>query len=118
MRYYYKKPNIVTPMYGTVYACAHTLFNSCTLYLHGTRGIAVIQQRFDPVLKRFWWGPVDQWIANDIYLSPSFQEFFDSHAEPVDTHGLYPTFKIRSLMWKLRMKPLQKEPWEVELERL
>ena len=112
MRYFYEPPPISVPMYGQVYRCNHPLYNYCTLYLEGGIGLAVIQQRFDPATKHFWWGPIDECLANDVYLSPRFQEYFNAHAKEPDEEGLYFTVSVRSIMWTLRMKPLKKEAWE------
>jgi len=112
MRYFYEPPPITVPMYGQVHCCNHPLYTYCTLYLEGGIGLAVIQQRFDSVTKHFWWGPIDECLANDIYLSPNFPEYFHSHAAKPTDAGLYFTVPVRSLMWALRMKPLRKEPWE------
>ena len=116
MRYFREKPPIEIPLYGERYYCDHPMFSECTLYLKDDRGLGVIQQRFDPVTKRFWWGPVDAWIANDIYLSPKFPSYFEKHATPQNERGLYFTVKVRSLMWALRMKPIAKYLWELFLE--
>lgn len=47
MRYHYEKPQIYLSMYGVRYVCEHPVYNSCTLFLIGDKGLAVIQQRFD-----------------------------------------------------------------------
>ena len=116
MRYHYERPSIYVSMYGTTYICDHPAYNSCTLYLHGDKGIAVIQQRYDEHTKRTWWGEIDAWLTDDIYLHPKFKEFFDKRAgECVD--GLYPTVSVRQIMWGLKMKPLKKEQWETCFDR-
>ena len=115
MRYLYTPPPIVVPMYGRVYTCDHPLYNACTLYLEDSKGLAVIQERFDAKGKRFWWGPIDECVANDIYLSPAFPGYFNEHAAAPDAQGLYPTVKVRSVMWALRMKPLAKLWWEHDI---
>lgn len=116
MRYYYERPKNSLPVYGEIYSCDHPLYNKCTLYLKNNRGLAVIQQRFDPISKHTWWGPVDYWLANDIYEHEKFAEYFREHADKADEQGLYPTVSVRKLMWALRMKPLRKEQWEQELQ--
>lgn len=112
MRYYYEKPDNYIPIYGDAYSCSHPIYKTCTLYFRDDRGLAVIQQRFDSVEKTFWWGPIDPWLANDIYLSEGFMEYFDEHSQKPDGNGLFPTVQVRKIMWALRMKPLKKEFWE------
>lgn len=80
------------------------------------RGIAVIQQRFDPIKKTTWWGPIDIWLTDKIYLNPLFKEYFDKYGK-ISTDGLYPTVTIRSIMHSPKMKPLNKEPWETVFDR-
>jgi hypothetical protein len=79
-------------------------------------GLAVIQQRYDPDTKRTWWGEIDPWLTDPIYLHPKFIEYFtDRASEP--TNNLYPTVTIRQLMWALKMKPLPRERWETCFDR-
>ena len=116
MRYHYEKPNIYLSMYGTTYECNHPVYDRCTLYQIDEKGLAVIQQRYDPETKRTWWDEIDPWITDDLYLHPQFKRFFDERAgEP--NGGLYPTVTIRQIMWSLRIKPLVKEPWETVFDR-
>lgn len=103
-------------MYGTTYKCEHPVYSSCTLYLIGNRGLAVIQQRFDPAEKVTWWTDIDPWLTDALYLHPKFKEFFDERSG-LATDGLYPTVTIRQIMWALKMKPLQKERWESTFDR-
>ena len=81
----------------------------------GGAGLAVVQKRFDQKTKTIQYGPVDWWLANDIYLSEGFAEYFMRHASPADKNGLYPTVSVRKIMWALRMKPLRKEFWEKDI---
>lgn len=111
MRYHYEKPVIYLSMYGKRYLCDHPVYNSCTLFLVEERGLAVIQQRFDPDTKTTFWTEVDDWLTDPLYLHPKFREFFNSRASE-GTGGLYPTVTIRQIMWALKMKPLSKQPWE------
>lgn len=83
----------------------------CTLFLVGERGLAVIQQRYDPETKHTFWAEVDEWLTDPLYLHPRFRAFFDRRAG-TGTDGLYPTVTIRQIMWALKMKPLPKQPWE------
>lgn len=101
MRYHYEKPQIYLSMYGVRYVCEHPVYNSCTLFLIGDKGIAVIQQRFDARTKTTWWSEVDSWLTDDLYLHPNFKEYFDKRAGAC-TDGLYPTVTVRQLMWALK----------------
>ena len=111
MKYFYEPPENWAPMYGKLYICDHSVYQQCTLFQIREKGIAVIQQRFDILSKRCWWGPIDPWLANDIYLNRNFLKYFYQNAED-SKDGLYPTRTVRQIMWALRMKPLQKEEWE------
>ena len=80
------------------------------------KGLAVIQQRFDEKTKSTWWGEVDPWITDDLYLHPCFKEYFDMRSG-MTTNGLYPTVTIRQIMWALKMKPIKRERWETVFDR-
>lgn len=116
MRYHYKKPTIYLSMYGTIYTCDHPVYSRCTLFQIGNKGLAVIQQRFDPVTKSTTWDELDGWLTDDLYLHPKFKEYFDERAGEC-TDGLYPTVTVRQIMWALKMKPLPKERWETAFDR-
>lgn len=116
MRYHYEKPSVYFSMYGQKYGCNHPVYNACTLYLVGKRGLAVIQQRYDLDTKSTLWGPIDPWLTDDLYLHPKFKEFFESRAKEC-TDGLYPTVTIRQIMWALKMKPIPRERWETCFDR-
>ena len=47
MRYHYEKPSVYLSMYGEIYICEHPVYDRCTLFRIGDKGLAVIQQRFD-----------------------------------------------------------------------
>ena len=47
MRYHYQKPDIYLSMYGELYICNHPVYDRCTLFTIGDKGLAVIQQRFN-----------------------------------------------------------------------
>ena len=111
MRYHYEKPSIYLSMYGTTYNCSHPIYNECTLFQIGEKGLAVIQQRFDPDTKATWWSWIDPWLTDDIYLHPGFKAFFDIRSGTCKD-GLYPTVTIRQIMWALKMKPLERKRWE------
>lgn len=116
MRYHFEKPAISLSMYGRRYACNHPVYDRCTLFEIGEKGLAVIQQRFDPGAKKTFWTEVDSHLTDAIYLHPKFKEFFDGRAG-MCTNGLYPTVTIRQIMWALKMKPLPKERWETVFDR-
>ena len=116
MRYHYEKPPISSHMYGQIYICAHPVYSRCTLFEIGGKGLAVIQQRFDPVNKFAWWTEIDAWLTDDLYLHPGFKEYFDARAKAC-SDGLYPTVTIRQIMWALKMKPLARERWETVFDR-
>jgi hypothetical protein len=114
MKYYYEKSENWIGA-GKIYICDHPLYHRCTLFQNGSKGLAIIQERFDEHTKKRWWGPIDPWLAGDIYLNDEFQSFFDEYASEPDEKGLYPTFPVRKIMWTFRMKPLRKEYWEYNL---
>lgn len=116
MRYHYKKPSVYLSMYGRLYLCDHPVYDSCTLFLIGERGLAVIQQRYDAETKSTWWSEVDPWLTDSLYLHPSFKSYFDGRAKEA-TDGVYPTVTIRQIMWALKMKPLPKARWETVFDR-
>lgn len=116
MRYHYKKPAIYVSMYGKLYICDHPVYSRCTLFQIGDKGLAVIQQRFEPEEKRTWWGEVDPWLTDELYLHPKFKKYFDDRSGlPIE--GLYPTVTIRQIMWALKMKPISRERWETVFDR-
>lgn len=96
------------------YHCEHDLYNVCTLFKQHERGLAVIQQRFNPEMKFTWWGPVDIDLQKLVLNSVYFERVFQEEAKKEDCAGLYPTMEIRKLMWRLKMKPLPKEFWETK----
>jgi len=116
MRYHYEKPVIYLSMYGMRYECDHPVYNSCTLFEIEGKGLAVIQQRYDPKTKRTFWTEIDSWLTDSLYLHPKFKEVFDKRAGAC-VKGLYPTVTIRQIMWALKMKPLPKQRWETVFDR-
>lgn len=116
MRYHYEKPSMYLSKYGESYICNHPAYHECTLFQIGDLGLAVIQQRYDPITKCTWWAGIDPWLTDDLYLHPKFKEFFDGRAGEC-TDGLYPTVTIRQIMWALKMKPIQRERWETCFDR-
>ena len=116
MRYHYEKPDIYMSMYGTTYICSHPVYDKCTLFKIGQKGLSVIQQRYDEGSKKTWWGEIDPWLTDSLYLHPRFRDFFENRAgESID--GLYPTVTVRQIMWALKMKPIQRERWETCFDR-
>lgn len=115
MRYHYGNFSR-TSMYGHTYECDHEIYNRCTLYLIGNKGLSVIQQRFDAENKSTYWSSIDSNLTDAIYLHENFKPFFDERSsEPID--GIYPTVTLRQIMWALRMKPLKRERWETYFDR-
>ena len=102
MRYHYQKPDIYLSMYGELYICNHPVYDRCTLFTIGDKGLAVIQQRFNADTKSTYWTEVDSWLTDSLYLHPKFKEYFDSRSGEC-TDGLYPTVTIRQIMWALKM---------------
>ena len=116
MRYHYEKPTFYSSMYGETYTCDHPAYSSCTLFRIEDRGLAVIQQRYDPTSKKTWWSEIDPWLTDTLYLHSGFKDLFNDRSGVCDD-GLYPTIAIRQLMWALKMKPLPKERWETCFDR-
>ena len=116
MRYHYQKPERHSRNYGETYICDHPVYDTCTLYLLGKRGLAVVQQRFDPETKSTKWSEIDPWLTDELYLHARFEEFFDNRAGEC-VNGLYPTVSIRQIMWALKFKPIPRERWETCFDR-
>lgn len=116
MRYHYEKPTLYSSMYGSTYICDHPVYDRCTLYKIGDKGLAVIQQRIDKITKSTWWSELDPWLTDELYLHTRFKEFFDERSGEC-TDGLYPTVTIRQIMWALKMKPIPRERWETCFDR-
>ena len=116
VRQHYAPPDIYLSMYGDIYICDHPVYDRCTLYRIGGRGLAVIQQRFDELTKSTFWCEIDPWLTDDIYLDPGFFSCFDEYAGEL-RDGLFPTMTVRQLMWRLKMKPLPREIWETSFDR-
>lgn len=116
MRYHYEKPTNYRSMFGTIYECNHPVYSTCTLFQIRKRGLAVIQQRYEPKTKRTYWTEIDPWLTDELYLHPKFKSFFDERSgEPKG--ALYPTVTIRQIMWALKMKPIPRERWETCFDR-
>lgn len=104
MRYYYEKPETYQVTKAKTISTDDKLYSECTLYELDGRGLKVVQLRFNEKLKAFFYGPIDPWLVDDIFAQEGFGEML---SDPP-----YPTVTVRTLMWKLRMKPLRKEWWE------
>ena len=116
MRYHYEKPNNYVSKYGETYICDHPVYDRCTLFRIGNKGLAVIQQRVDNHSKTTYWDIIDPWLTDELYLHRNFKKFFDERAGQC-TDGLYPTVTIRQIMWALKLKPIPKERWETCFDR-
>lgn len=116
MRYHYEKPKFYSSMYGKLFECDHPVYNRCTLYRMDGIGLAVIQQRYDKKSKTTWWGEIDPWLTDSIYLHTKFIEFFEKRAGRIQ-NGSYPTVTVRQIMWALKMKPIPRERWETCFDR-
>lgn len=112
MLLYYKKPEHWAGLYGALYFCDHPCYNRCTAFVMKEKGVAIIQQRYEPGTKKTWWDAIDPWLADDIYLNPGFLEFFNKNAEEKKMDDTYPTFTVRQVMRTLGMRPLEKQKWE------
>lgn len=117
MRYYSEKPKMPRTVFGRRYVCNHPVYDSCTLFEIGKKGLAVIQQRFDKQTKRTWWGEIEPWITNSLYLHPQFLNYFEERSGECTDDGLYPTVTVRQIMWALKIKPLRRERWETVFDR-
>ena len=116
MRYHHEKPDKYYSLYGTTYKCNHPVYDKCTLFKIGKRGLAVIQQRYNSETKHTRWGEIDPWLTDLLYLHPKFKQFFDNRGgECID--DFYPTVTIRQIMWALKMKPIKRERWETCFDR-
>lgn len=116
MRYHCERPVIYVSMYGRTYYCSHPVYDKCTLFEMGNKGLAVIQQKYNQDTKVTWWGEIDPWLTDKLYLHPKFKSFFDERSGEC-SNGLYPTVTIRQIMWALKMKPLKRERWETCFDR-
>lgn len=83
MKYYYEKPETWDNT-GQTYICDHPLYNRCTLFKKGKKGLAVIQEHFNEKTKARWWGTIVPWLASDIYKNCNFKNIFDQHANEAD----------------------------------
>ena len=103
-------------MYGKIHFCNHPVYDRCTLFEIGDKGLAIIQQRYSPETKTTYWTEIDAWLTDNLYLHPGFLSFFNERADG-STDGIYPTVTIRQIMWALKMKPIPRERWETCFDR-
>ena len=116
MRYHHEKPSLYNSNYGEIYNCDHPVYNRCTLYKIGKKGLAIIQQRYNKRTKSTLWTDIDPWLTDELYLHERFKEYFDERSGEC-TDGLYPTVTIRQIMWALKMKPIKRRRWETCFDR-
>lgn len=95
-----------------IYELDYILYDKCTLFTDGQKGLVIIQQRYSKRSKCTWWGPIEEEIANDILASGRFPGLFREKARPKDEFGLYPTLALRQALWALKIKGPKKEIWE------
>lgn len=81
MRYYTEPSEEWTRYYGVTYRCNHPVYRTCTLYFENGKGLAVIQQRFNEKSRATFWGPIDPWLTDKIYLHKGFLEYFRENAK-------------------------------------
>ena len=74
-------------MYGETYECDHPVYDKRTLFKIGRNGLAVIQQRYDENTKITWWGEIDPWFTDSLYLHKIFLSF--SKREPDNPKTVY-----------------------------
>ena len=116
MRYHYEKPDLYSSTYGITYECEHPIYDRCTLFKIGKKGLAVIQQRFNRETKVTFWTEIDPWLTDLIYLHRNFKEYFDERAKEPE-YDIYPTVTVRQLMWAVKIKPIPRERWETCFDR-
>ena len=116
MRYHFEQPAIFLSLYGRTHLCDHPVYNRCTLFEIGDKGLAVIQQRYDEETKQTWWTEIDPALTDTLYLHPKFGKYFEERAG-TSTDGTYPTVTIRQIMWALKLKPLPRQRWETCFDR-
>lgn len=74
MRYHYEKPMLYSSLYGETYHCNHPVYDRCTLYKIHNKGLAIIQQRYNPKTKSTRWSEIDSWLTDMLYLHPQFKK--------------------------------------------
>lgn len=84
--------------------------------MHESKGLAVIQQRYDNKNKQTFWTSIDPWLVDVLYLNSNFKKFFEDRSGSA-TDGIHPTVTIRQIMRALKMKPIPRERWETCFDR-
>ena len=77
MIYHYIKPKLYLAIYGDTYVCDHPVYNTCTLFKINEKGLAVIQQRYNPITKSTYWSTINPWLDDKLYLHEKFESFFN-----------------------------------------
>ena len=108
MRYHYERPQIYRSAYRSTYECNHPVYDRCPLLKIDTKGLSVIQQRYNSDKKHTYWTEIDPWLTYMLYLNPKFKKYFDERSGE-SNNGIYPTVTIRQIMWALKIKPIPKE---------
>ena len=119
MRYFYEKPKDATEhsLYFK-HTNGNPLYSSCRLYMiSDEEGLAIVQKRFNPKLKVFFYNAPDAWIMDEILKNPGFTDYVFEHAGE-STDNIFPTVTVRQVMYALKMKPLRKEQWESQEKQL
>ena len=80
MRYHYEKPTIYLSMYGKRYICDHPVYDSCTLFEIGDKGLAVIQQRYTYHYEDKDW---DLFRCKEVATAPEWDGHTDKDVERV-----------------------------------
>ena len=115
MRYYTERPDGAKPHSIYFQRSSHPLYNSCRLCrISDEEGLAIVQLRFNPNLKVFWYDAPDSWIMDELLKHPGFSNYVFEHADECKD-DVYPTVTVRQVMYALKMKPLKKEWWERSL---
>ena len=116
VRYHHEKPRLYVSMYGESYRCDHPVYDTCTLFKMNRRGLAVIQQRYNSKTKTTWWGEIDPWLTDVLYLHEWFKNYFNQRSGEC-INSIYPTVTIRQIMLALKLKPVKRERWETCFDR-
>ena len=74
-----------------------------------------IRNKYIRLYERTYWTEVDSWLTDSLYLHPKFKKFFDERAGEC-RDGLYPTVSIRQIMWALKMKPIQRQRYDIDIQ--
>lgn len=115
MKYHIEKPIFQSEVFGVTYRNNHPVYDYGTLFLFGKKGLVIIQQFIDSD-KRTYWGPVEPYLINAIFITKDFEKLFERYSsEKLD--GSYPTITIRHALHWLKMKPPKKELWETYFDR-